>query len=192
MPKKKVAIPPELLEASRAIDSAVAFNPAGTRAVLFVPDSDSPAARRLDKRWKYAEWLAKRLNAMPEIQALSPEATRYLNHLVNWLASQSQFQDKAQRRLEHADWINEMQRQSDERRAGATVKLANDKVHALKDDVHKFWLEYRAGRYRNRGLLKNDDFSRECVKRWSVLKQSTIERKWIPQWEKEARAHPAS
>lgn len=192
MAKKKVAIPPELLEASRAIDSAVAFNPAGTRAVLFIPDSDSPAASRLDKRWKYAELLANRLNAMPEIQALSGEATRYLNHLVNWLASQSNLRAKAQRRMERADWIGEMQRQSDERRSGATVKLANDKVHALKDDVRQFWLEYRAGRYRNRGLRGNGDFSRECVKRWPVLKQSTIERKWIPQWEKEVRAHPAS
>lgn len=151
----KTEIPPELLEASRDVDGIVTFNPAGTRAMLIVPDTDSPAAQRLDKRWRHVEMLARRLNDMPEIRSLSAEATRYLNHLIIWLSAQSQFQDKAQRRREREDWIGEMQRYG-ERASNAANKL-HDKPGGSRDKAAQIRASWATGKYTNRDRCAEEE-----------------------------------
>ena len=71
-------------------------------------------------------------------------------------------------------------------RLAATTQRSN--LANAKEEARKLWLEGRKQLAKWRG---NAVFAAECVRRWPVLKQSTIERKWIPQWEKESRAHRA-
>lgn len=64
---------------------------------------------------------------------------------------------------------------------GHKAKMAKAKAAA-----HELWKQRELGKLP--GFPRNEDFAAECVKRWPILKQSTITQKWIPQWSRERRA----
>lgn len=57
---------------------------------------------------------------------------------------------------------------------------------AAKDAAHELWKQRELSKLP--GFPRNEDFAAECVRRWPILKQSTITQKWIPQWGRELRA----
>jgi hypothetical protein len=83
-----------------------------------------------------------------------------------------------------------LERQPRKRGAANLAKTAQrSELAAARENARQLWLEWRAQPSSWRG---NAIFAAECVRRWPVLKQSTLERKWISQWEKQSRTHPAS
>jgi len=70
--------------------------------------------------------------------------------------------------------------------ANADRRWANDPVHNAKELAKALWKERHDGAHPD--LFPNYKLAAECVKRWPKLKQTTIERKWIPEWEREIRA----
>jgi len=72
----------------------------------------------------------------------------------------------------------------------ADKRWADDPVHSTKKLAKALWKERHDGAHPD--LFPNHKLAAECVRRWPDLKQTTIERKWIPEWESEARADSPS
>jgi hypothetical protein len=62
------------------------------------------------------------------------------------------------------------------------------KMAAAKAAAHELWKQWTQHGIQGLTLRRNEDVAAECVKRWPILKQSTITQKWMPQWSRERRA----
>lgn len=91
---------------------------------------------------------------------------------------------------EIANLVLLLERQPRKKGAANLAKTTRRSILAKsKEEARIFWLECRKRPEKWQG---SPLFAAECVRRWPELKQSTIERKWIPQWEKDSRTHHAS
>jgi len=55
-----------------------------------------------------------------------------------------------------------------------------------RDNAQALWEQRELGKLS--GFPRNVDFAAECVRRWPILRQSTITQKWMPRWSRERRA----
>jgi len=83
-----------------------------------------------------------------------------------------------------------MQAKHEQTSAGGKQRWRNDPKTAAKKNAHNLWLERREGRHSN--LRTNQQFARECMHRWKILRSEKSILNWCTQWEKEARLQPAS
>lgn len=72
------------------------------------------------------------------------------------------------------------------RRAANARHARETPITQAKDDAHRLFADWHVGKLPK--LRTNELFAMECVRRWPILKQSTLTRKWIPKWRAEAHS----